>query len=239
VRDYDLTHVSPVIKTLTRTLIVTTGKDGLLRAVDADKHEIVYSKPFTTRLNSDGPIAASGVRTCPGALGGNEWNGAAYSPKFGGLIFVPATDWCAVVKKDETPPSPEKEHVHGFYFGGTMDFDKWDDARGWLTTFDASTGELRWRYAAAKPIIGAVTATAGNVVLTGELTGDLVAFDAKNGQVLFRENVGGPIAGGLVTYRAHGVQNIAVVSGYVGISNTIAPALGGANTTVSVFRLSE
>ena len=41
---------------------------------------------------------------------------------------------------------------------------------------------------------------------------------------LFRENVGGPIAGGLVTYRAHGVQNIAVVSGFVGIYNSRARA---------------
>jgi hypothetical protein len=30
-----------------------------------------------------------------------------------------------------------------------------------------------------------------------------------------------------------------VVSGYVGIYNTIAPGLGGGNTTVSVFRVSE
>jgi len=38
-----------------------------------------------------------------------------------------------------------------------------------------------------------------------------------------------------VTYRAHGVQNVAVVSGCVGIYNTVAPALRGGNPTVSVF----
>ena len=47
--------------------------------------------------------------------------------------------------------------------------------------------------------------------------------------------MGGPIAGGLMTYRAHGVQNVAVVSGCVGIYNTVAPALRGGNPTVSVF----
>jgi alcohol dehydrogenase (cytochrome c) len=238
VRDYDLTHVSPVIKTRSRTLIVTTGKDGLMRAVDRDTHEIVYTTAFTTQLNTDAPITTSQIRTCPGALGGNEWNGAAYSAKLDSVL-VPATDWCASIKKDPEPPNPEKEHAHGFYFGGAMEFDKWDQARGWLTAFDASTGKVRWRYAASKPLIGAVTATAGNVVLTGELTGDFIALDARSGKILLRANVGDPIAGGVVTYGARGVQNVAVVSGYVGVFNQIAPAIGGGNTSVTVFRLAK
>jgi alcohol dehydrogenase (cytochrome c) len=236
VRDYDLTHVSPVIKTGARTLIVTTGKDGLMRAVDRDTHEIVYTNAFTTQLNTDAPITTTPTRTCPGALGGNEWNGAAYSAKLDSVL-VPATDWCATIKKDSEPPNAEKEHAHGFYFGGAMEFDKWDQAHGWLTAFDASTGKMRWRYAASKPIIAAVTATAGNVVLLGELNGDFIALNAKSGDVLFRANVGDPIAGGIVTYGAHGVQNIAVVSGYVGVFNQVAPAIGGGNTSVTVFRL--
>jgi alcohol dehydrogenase (cytochrome c) len=238
VRDYDLTHVSPVIKTESRTLIVTTGKDGLMRAIDRDTHEIAYTQPFTTLLNTDGPITTTPVRTCPGSLGGHEWNGAAYSAKQN-AVFVPATDWCATVKKDSEPPDVVKEHTHGFYFGGEMDFDKWDQARGWLTAFDASSGKPRWRYAASKPVIGGVAATAGDVVLTGELTGDFVALDAKSGEVVFRENVGGPIGGGVVTYGARGIQNVAVVSGYVGVYNKMAPEIGGSNTNVTVFRLAK
>lgn len=236
VHDYDLTHTHPVIKTKSRTLIVTTGKDGLMRVVDSHTHDIVYSQPFTTLLNTDAPITTSAVRACPGAVGGNEWNGAAYSPRLE-TIFVPATDWCASVKKDAAPPDAEKEHTHGFYFGGEMNFDGWGQARGWLTAFDAASGKMKWRYPASKPLIGAVTATAGDVVLTGELNGDLVALDGKSGKVLFRGSVGGPIAGGVVTYAARNVQQVAVVSGYVGIYNALAPDIGGSNTTISVFRL--
>jgi alcohol dehydrogenase (cytochrome c) len=133
----------------------------------------------------------------------------------------------------------EKEHNHGFYFGGEMAFDKWEEAKGWLTAFDASTGKQKWRYAAAKPIIGAVAVTAGNLVLTGELTGDFIALDAASGKVLFRVGVGGPIAGGVITYTARDAQNVAVVSGFVGMYNAIAPAVGGGNTTVTVFRVTE
>ena len=62
-------------------------------------------------------------------------------------------------------------------------------------------------------MVAAVTTTAGNVVMTGELTGDFVVFDAKNGDVLYRFNTGGPIGGGVVTYAVGGKQYIAVASG--------------------------
>jgi alcohol dehydrogenase (cytochrome c) len=69
------------------------------------------------------------------------------------------------------------------------------------------------------------------------LTGDLLALDARSGKVLLRRELGAPAAGGVVTYSARGVQNVAVVSGYVGVYNLVAPEIGGGNTTVSVFRL--
>lgn len=41
----------------------------------------------------------------------------------------------------------------------------------------------------------------------------------------------------MITYRAGGVQNLAVVSGIVGVYNLVAPEIAGGNTTVTVFRL--
>jgi hypothetical protein len=55
--------------------------------------------------------------------------------------------------------------------------------------------------------------------------------------VLLRSALGGPAGGGVVTYSADGVQNVAVVSGFVGIYNYVAPEIGGGNTTVTVFHL--
>ena len=71
------------------------------------------------------------------------------------------------------------------------------------------------------------------------MNGDLVALDGKSGKVLFRGGVGGPIAGGVVTYAARNIQHVAVVSGYVGVFNTLAPEIGGSNPTISVFRLAK
>jgi alcohol dehydrogenase (cytochrome c) len=217
-------------------VVASTGKDGLLRLLDRNSTEILYSVPFTNRLNADAPVTTTPIRVCPGTLGGHEWSGSAYHAKLN-LLVVPSTDWCAEFKKDTTPPDPEKEHTHGFFFGGETKFDPWSAARGRLTAFDASTGKEKWRYDAAKPIIAGVTTTAGDLIFTGEMTGNLLAFDAMTGKVLLRRALGGPPAGGVVTYNARGVQNVAIVSGFVGIYNSIAPDIGGGNTTVAVFRL--
>jgi alcohol dehydrogenase (cytochrome c) len=241
VHDYDVTHVAPVFKATisgsTRDVIASTGKDGLLRLLDRDSKDTIYSVPFTNRVNAEAPITRTPLRVCPGTLGGQEWNGSAYYAKQN-LLIVPATDWCAELNKDATAPDPEKEHTHAFYFGGEQKFEPWSAARGRLTAFDASTGREIWRYDAAKPLVAGVTATEGDLVFTGELSGDLLALDARSGKVLLRTALGGPAGGGMITYRAGGVQNVAVVSGIVGIYNLVAPEIGGGNTTVTVFRIS-
>src|ERR1700719_1671323 len=107
----------------------STGKDGLLRLLDRDSKDIIYSVPFTNRLNVEAPITTTPVRVCPGTLGGQEWNGSAYYAKQN-MLVVPATDWCAAFNKDATAPDPQKEHTHAFYFGGETNFDPWSAARG-------------------------------------------------------------------------------------------------------------
>src|SRR6267154_2926725 len=56
-------------------------------------------------------------------------------------------------------------------------------------------------------------------------------------KVLLRSPLGGPAAGGTITYSARGEQNVAIVSGFVGVHNMIAPEIGGGNPTVTIFRL--
>jgi alcohol dehydrogenase (cytochrome c) len=240
VHDYDVSHVAPVFKTTingsTRNVIASTGKDGLLRLLDRDSKDLIYSVAFTNRLNVEASITRTPVRVCPGTLGGQEWNGSSYYAKQN-MLIVPATDWCAEFSKDATAPDPEKEHIHAFYFGGQTKFDPWSAARGRLTAFDASTGQEKWRFDAGNPMIAGVTTTEGDLVFTGDLAGNLLALDARSGKVLLRSELGGPAGGGVVTYRAHGRQNVAAVSGFVGVYNLVAPEIGGGNTTVTVFHL--
>jgi hypothetical protein len=56
-------------------------------------------------------------------------------------------------------------------------------------------GARDWRYEAAKPMIAGVTTTEGDLIFTGEMTGDLPALDARSGEVLLRRDLGGPAGG--------------------------------------------
>lgn len=240
-RDYDLTHASPVFSIGTsgksRRVMSVAGKDGLLRLLDLDTHQVIYRVPFTTRKNSEGPVGLDPLRICPGILGGQEWSGSAYSPG-ANMLFVPATDWCSDVRMVDKEPELQEDNTKGpYYFGGEAKFSLWSEASGWLTAFDASTGKEKWKYHAAKPMIGGVVATAGGLLFTGELSGTFEAFDAQSGRILFTHDVGGPVGGGVVSYEAGGKQYVAVVSGYVGSYNDFSPELGGANPTVTVFGL--
>jgi alcohol dehydrogenase (cytochrome c) len=240
-RDYDLTHVSPVFSIDTggkrRTVIALTGKDGLLRLLDRDSQKLVYSVPFTTRKNNEGTIGKDFVSICPAMNGGHEWNGSAYDPRTN-TLFVPATDWCGEVRVGTTAPTPEDDNTKGpYFFGGDGKFAPWNQTSGWLTAFDASTGKEKWKYHADKPMIGGVLVTGGRLVFTGETNGTFEAFDAKTGKILYTHNVGGPVGGGVMSYAASGKQHVAVVSGFVGLYNLIAPELGGANPTITIFAL--
>lgn len=208
--DWDLTHASPLYKATIggreRKLIGTVGKDGILRVIDRDSKARVFETPVTTIDNAEARVTEKGTHACPGLVGGVEWNGPSHHPQLG-LIVVPAVDWCATFFMDPNP-----RFVQGqIFLGGRSVNDP--QSQGWITGVDAVTGKVRWRYRSPRPVVGAVTTTAGGLVLAGELTGDFVVFDAKDGSVRYRFNTGGPIGAGIVTYEAGGRQYIAVGSG--------------------------
>ena len=156
---------------------------------------------MTTRENVDVPITTTPTRVCPGMLGGVEWNGPSFNARTN-MLYVPAVDWCSTLTAFAEP-----RYIPGkSYFGGTFDFDPPEKAHGWITAVDATTGEVRWKYRSPRPMVAAVTSTAGGLLLAGELTGDFLALDALSGEVLYRFNTGGPMGGGIVTYQVGGRQ---------------------------------
>ena len=97
--------------------------------------------------------------------------------------------------------------------GGTVTNDPTQKSQGWITAIDASNGAVKWKYRSPRPMVAAVTTTAGNLLFTGELGGDFLALDARTGREVYRFNTGGSIGGGVVTYAAGGKQYVAVASG--------------------------
>lgn len=229
--DWDLTQVSPLVRATVagkeRDVIFTAGKDGLLHAIDRHTRERLYQVPVTTRSNVDAPLTREGTHVCPGMLGGVEWNGPAYDPGTG-TVFVPAVDWCFTLALADTVRFVPGE----LYLGGTATPDS--TQQGWLTAVRVSDGTVRWRHRSSRPMVAAVTTTAGGLVLTGEMSGDFLALDAATGEVLSSFYSGSGMLGGVVTYAVEGKQYIAAMSG--GGSFTFGP---GGSGTIFVFALPE
>ena len=224
--DSDLSQVSPLfhaeVKGKTRNLLTATGKDGLMRVLDRDSHEVLYEVPITTRENTYAKVTIGGVHACPGLLGGVEWDGPAYNPK-NNTLFVSSVDWCATFKKFDNPPQYTQD---AHYYGGTATPDTKDQAKGWLYAIDAANGSVRWRQQWSTPLVAGLTVTSGGLLFTGDMDNDFVAIDANNGKTLYRFNTGGSIGGGVISYDLGGKQYVAttsgVVSGFFGGSGTSA-----------------
>ena len=147
--DWDVTHATPIysvtINGAARRLLATAGKDGMLRSIDRDSHQVVFETPVTTRENADTPVGVTPIRACPGVLGGVQWNGPAFSPRTN-LLYVPAVDWCTTFTAFE-----QVRHIPGkLYMGGTTSLDPPSKSQGWITAVDGATGNVRWKYRSVK-----------------------------------------------------------------------------------------
>ena len=65
----------------------------------------------------------------------------------------------------------------------------------------------------ATPMVAALTPTAGGLVFTGDLNGNLLALDATSGKLLYHYDTKNAIAGGVITYRAGAKQYVAAAAG--------------------------
>jgi len=215
VHDRDLSQVSPLFSATfsggRHNLIAISGKDGLLRVLDRDSHEQLYEIPITSRTNWDAPPTVEGAHSCPGLLGGMEWNGPAFSPKTD-TLYIASVDWCGTFTKAAEPP---QFTVNAHYYGGSVAPDPRADARGWLQAIEATTGRVRWKRQWPTPLVAGVTVTAGGVLFTGDVDNNFVAIDASTGKTLYSFNTGGSLGGGVISYEVAGKQYVAAMSGAV------------------------
>jgi alcohol dehydrogenase (cytochrome c) len=166
-----------------------------------------------------------GAHSCPGLLGGMEWNGPAYSPG-SHTLFVATVDWCAVFTKTEKPP---EFTLNAHYYGGAANPDPRDQARGWIQAIDAVTGKEKWKRQWPTPLVAGITATGGGVLFSGDLDDNFFVLDAATGKTLYTFNTGGTVGGGVISYEINGRQYVASTSG------TVSGFFGGNGTAAIVI----
>lgn len=239
--DWDIAAAPSLVSTHGgQHLMVVAGKDGHLYGTDQATGKRIYATPVSTIENIDAPLTGKGARFCPGVNGGVEWNGPSYSPRTN-MLYVGSVDWCTTITTYGADQSGKYRGKEALPWTGSNSlfapFGKNDLARrGWLTSVDADDGSIKWRYASPVPLIAGVTSTAGGVVFTGDIAGNILAFDATDGHELWRYATGAPIGGGVITYAVGGTEYLAVA---VGMNSPLSWKLESPNARVLVFRLRQ
>ena len=214
--DWDVS-AAPVLLTTKagRPIVAQAGKDGQLYGIDPVARRMLYRVPVTTIDNADAPLTPQGTHFCPGTQGGTEWNGPAYLPATNAL-YVGAVDWCATVhlappaRWEGKPGQPWTGAADQNPFGTLDPKEKW---RGWVTAVEADTGQVLWRHQTATPLLAGMLTTAGGLVFTADLNGQVMALDPRTGDTKWHGQVDGAVGGGVVSYGVGGRQRIAVAAG--------------------------
>ena len=209
--------------------LVQAHRNGYFYCLNRENGEFLYGKPFcevtwTDRTKgADGldpktgrpfvnPAALpteAGVRVCPGAAGGKEWNPMAYDPGTG-FAFVSVINNCAKFT------SGKAFFIKGQpYWGSSLTLID-NQASGAFKAIEAATGQIKWEVATRSPMVAGVLATGGGIVFTGDAEGFFTAYETQTGKVLWNFQCGSGHHSGPITYSLDGRQYIAVCVGWGG-----------------------
>jgi alcohol dehydrogenase (cytochrome c) len=169
-----------------RKVIIHADRNGYFYAIDRTNGRFLFAKPFVKATWAQGftpegrPIVNpgaiptyDGVEVCPGAAGGKQWTGMAYSPVTR-WAYIPAIENCATffnygiaAKAKGLPPGPD-----GFRYLAGQAFGK--SSRSIRPPVDQVGSED----AIADVCVQLLTA-AGGLVFAGDAEGNVVACDDR------------------------------------------------------------
>jgi alcohol dehydrogenase (cytochrome c) len=242
----------------TRKAVVTTGKLGIIEAIDRTTGQWLWHKETVPQNVVASIDPKTGEKTinpaaiphigqttvnCPADPGGRGWPATAYSPRTG-ILYMPLNEYCA-----NTTPSPLDPGL-AYTGGGRAIF-----ARVKVPNSDGNVGRLDairladqatvWSYRQRAPSTSAVLPTGGGLVFAGNIDRYFKALDETTGRVLWQVRTNNMVNSFPISYSVNGKQYVAVAagsgSGLARSLGTLVPEMhnpdGG--STLWVFALPE
>jgi alcohol dehydrogenase (cytochrome c) len=96
-----------------------------------------------------------------------------------------------------------------------------DGNRGFISAIDPLTGKHVWDVPLKIPHWSGLVATGGDLVITGNLMGEVLAFDSTNGKQLWKFQTGSGISGLPITWERNGKQYVTITSGGATLYNAL------------------
>ena len=202
-----------------RKLLAQASRNGYFFVLDRVTGKNLLTTPFSAANWAKGVDAAGSPIPNPakepqldGSLirlaedGGTSWMSPSFSPQTGLFYF---NAW----RGDSMWYLSPGEHPTDHQGGGTVPL----DANSVLLALDYQTGKIRWQRDSGPGLVGAsVLTTAGHLLFTADVSGNLLALDPADGRVLWHTRPGGLVNyAAPMTYQLDGTQY--VVTGVDGV----------------------
>jgi alcohol dehydrogenase (cytochrome c) len=210
----------------TRKAVVTTGKLGIIEAIDRTTGQWLWHKETVPQNVVASIDPKTGEKTinpaaiphigqttvnCPADPGGRGWPATAYSPKTG-ILYMPLNEYCS-----NTTPTPLDPGL-AYTGGGRAIF-----SRVTVPNSDGKIGRIDavrlvdqttvWSYRQRAPSTGAVLPTAGGLVFSGGWDRYFRAFDDTTGEVRWQMRLNNAVNSFPIAYSVNGKQYVAVAVG--------------------------
>jgi alcohol dehydrogenase (cytochrome c) len=233
--DYDAvgTHIlfDAVVDGEPRKLVLHSGRNGFLYAMDRHNGQIIFAKPYVDVTWTKGIDQKTGKpleyvpnadfqtyaglanldpgaplkKVCPSQAGGNNFWPSSYSPQTR-LLYIPALTNCVTVAIDRAKHSKER----GWSGGNSNIAERIESS---LIAVDPVTGEIKKVEHMRYPIFSGTLATGGGLVFLALLDGTVAAFDDTTLDEVWKINVGSGFSAPPMTFEVNGRQYVGIVSG--------------------------
>lgn len=225
--DFDSSYEALLIPHEGKTVLVHLNKSGFVFVMDKDDGKLQnvwqYGEnvnwttgidPKTGEIHGESrPEVGKQKLFCPNLLGSRSWNAGAYNPDTK-LWYSHGMEVCNTVtgakqSYDEVP-------LNGLTLGLseiTLVDPPGKTADGYLAAFEPFSGKVKWKKRFDLPPLSNVLTTAGGLVFTGDMRGNLYAFDADDGTELWNFSAGSGARGGPISYSVKDRQYIVIPTG--------------------------
>jgi alcohol dehydrogenase (cytochrome c) len=216
-----------------RKVMIQTNKNGFLYVLDRTNCKLIAAHPYV-RVNwashidlaTGRPVltdvyrrfaAGEEVEIWP-SRGGNAVP-AAFDPNTG-LIYASSWD-VPRLQKLSASAKPVEIGENSTGVEARQPATKPGDVLGHFAAIDPLTGEKKWEVPLTDlPGSAGMLATAGGLLFTGKLTGEVVALDKQSGRTLWQFQTGSSVNSTAITYMHKGRQYVSIASGLGGVLAT-------------------
>ena len=210
----------------TRKAVVTSGKLGIIEALDRTNGQWLWHKETVPQNVVASIDPKTGEKTinpasmphigqttvnCPADPGGRGWPATAYNPKTG-TLYMPLNEYCS--NTTPTPIDPGQSYTGGgrAVFARTS-VPNSDGNFGRVDAIKLADRSTTWTHRQRAPQTSAVLPTAGGVVFAGDIDRTFKALDEATGKVLWQVRTNNAINSFPISYSVNGKQYVAVAAG--------------------------